>query len=66
MAASRKLQLPGGGVFELPMQHNLVLSGAPVVPFGQSECPTFPLVLAGAVGGGLLTWALLRLFRRRV
>lgn len=59
MSKTKRLKLPGGGHFEIPM-----LNGPALEEFGvvaSDSWSTLPVVAVGAVLGGLLTWGLLRL-----
>ena len=61
MNRTKRLKLPGGGSFELPMLNGAALDDLGVV--ASDSWSTLPTVAAGAALGGLLTWLLLRLQR---
>lgn len=60
----RRLFLPGGGAFDLPMPAGarIYVKPAPVVTSGAEACPSVLVpVLVGAALGGALTWLLVKL-----
>jgi hypothetical protein len=63
-APTRRLILPDGGAFDLPMPPGATDSPAVVVTSGASACPSALVVaLGGLVLGGVSVWLLLKLNR---
>jgi hypothetical protein len=62
---TRRLYLPGGGSFDLPMPGSVgrFVEGPPLMLSSDPAWPSWAPILAGAFLGGAMTWVLLRFSR---